>query len=181
MKNKIKKFPGIRQTTSNSCWIACAVMIWNYLNPRDVKSIATVRKEYCPGGDRQGSAVELLGKMYKLNDTEYIDKIPMDGYAIPAFEEIQSEIQKKKRPILCCVGSVPPEDAGCEKGGDGRCKAWKEASNGHWILIIGAENRRLAVVDPCDGLEHEVPYDPLFYIKSEDEKFFWENASYIDL
>lgn len=176
----IDDFPKMRQTTKNGCWIACAVMIWNYLNPRRTVSIADARAEFGLQQDNQGSAVELLGKMYGWSDQEYIDHIPSDRYAILALEEIREEINKKK-PLLCCVSEEKPHDNVSTEDEDRRYEAQTNAKNAHWVIIIGTKERNLIIVDPSDGKAHNVPYDRYYYIKNPVSKFFWQSTSYIDI
>lgn len=180
MNEIIDEFPKLRQTTTNGCWIACAVMLWNYFNPQRTVSIADTKEEFGLQQDDQGSAVELFGKMYGWNDQEYIDHIPCDQYAIPTFEGIQEEIDQKK-PLLCCVSVEKPHDNVSTKDIYRRYEAQTNAENAHWVIIIGSKERRLIIVDPSDGKEHNVPYDKNYYIKDPVSKFFWQSSSYIDI
>ncbi|WP_122643949.1 hypothetical protein [Luxibacter massiliensis] len=179
---ELKDFICIRQTTDHGCWIACAVMIWNYMN--NIKTtVHQVKKEFEIKEDAQGSPAELLGKMYGLENGEYIDCFPMDQYAVPKFEEIKGEFQKDDaenppRPILCCVGSEQPyQETG--PGDSQRFKKQEKVKAGHWIIIIGLEEDKLIIVEPWDGAKHTVVYNSLYYVRSINEKYYWQNSSYV--
>lgn len=166
----ILNIPFIQQKKSNSCWIACARMLFNFFFDTDI-SDAVIEAIMGAEGNVEGNPIIALEEMATIEVEEFTYPV-----VIPKYSVIKTNIENN-RPFICCVKSERTDTVNYN------------VSGGHWILIVGfecdnaGEFQYLYVADPaCDEVRY-ISYDPQVYWGQDRAgnpiEMYWQNSSII--
>ncbi|MDR3091398.1 MAG: C39 family peptidase [Clostridiales bacterium] len=191
-------FQYINQKGPNDCWLACAAMIETFRRKKDTKgSYSAVKLDvgnvyddllgiYNSNKKHPYSANSVPQESASVFLIDYCgypgEKMGTDGWAIPTFEEIKEQIDKKERLFLCFVDSAPPQKA--SDNAAGRYKANRKGDNGHWIIICGYDEafraQYIYVADPDQGGTKCMPYNFTEYRDKNNSVMYWWSTTYCD-
>lgn len=174
--SQLNGFGFISQSGENTCWIATATMIYNYLfgaslTEEDV--IEFVKRNYQYGDITVnqipcGSAVNLLCDL-AINRNQTNLPVGADDKSVLSEGEIENCISNNV-PILCCLSGTQPRSQKV----NGMYPPNYRTQNGHWVVIIGIsdDKRQILIADPGSGAPVTANYNKVTY-----NGMYWRNAT----
>lgn len=174
--SQLSGFGFISQSGENTCWIATATMIYNYLFGESLTEADVIEfaKENYSLGDIAvnkipcGSAVDLLCKL-AWNRNQINLSIGTDDKSVLSKGEIENCISNNA-PILCCLSGTKPRSQMVNE----MYPRNLDVKNGHWVVIIGISDnkRQILIADPGSDEPVAVDYNEVTY-----NRMYWRNAT----